>query len=246
LAHVVESVEFSVVVPVYNEAGGAAALAREICQVLAGRSFEVIFVDDGSRDSTRLELAELRSELPQLRLIGHRQNAGQSRAIRSGVLAAKAPIVATLDGDGQNDPADLPQLLRRLTRADAPANLAMVAGERMQRADPAGKRLASRWANRIRQALLRDGANDTGCGAKVLYRDAFLRLPYFDHMHRYLPALLRREGYTIEFAPVNHRARLHGRSKYGNWSRLRASVRDMLGVMWLRARARDPWGVDEL
>lgn len=241
-----EAIEFSVVAPVFNEAKAAAALAREICTVLDGRSFEVIFVDDGSQDETRAELALLRPALPQLRLVAHRANAGQSRAVRSGVLAARAPIIATLDGDGQNDPADLPALLRQLTRPDAPARLAMVAGERQRRADQPHKRFASRWGNQLRRSLLRDAASDTGCGAKAFYRDAFLRLPYFDHMHRYLPALMLREGYQVEYAPVGHRPRLHGRSKYSNIGRLRASVRDILGMLWLQARARDPQGVDEL
>lgn len=241
-----ETIELSVVAPVYNEAGGAAKLAREICEVLSGRSFEVIFVDDGSRDSTRLELAEARASLPQLRIVVHRRNAGQSRALRSGIQAARAPIVATLDGDGQNDPADIPALLNQLTRPNAPERLAMVAGERRQRADSPAKQRASRWANGIRRGLLRDGASDTGCGAKVMYRDAYLRLPYFDHMHRYLPALMQREGLAVEFAQVNHRPRLHGRSKYNNLGRLRASIWDLLGVLWLKARARDPLGVDEV
>lgn len=241
-----QAVELSVVAPVYNEAGGVAALAREIHQALDGRSFEMIFVDDGSRDTTRAELARLREELPQLRILGHRRNAGQSRALRSGILAARAPVVATLDGDGQNDPADIPRLVRQLTRPDAPAGLAMVAGRRVRRADPWAKQVASRWANAIRRRLLQDGAVDTGCGAKAMLREAYLRLPFFDHQHRYLPALMLREGFVVEYLEVGHRPRLHGRSKYGNVQRLRASVRDVLGVMWLRARARDPLGVDEL
>lgn len=241
-----QAIEFSVVAPVYNEARAAAALAEEISRVLDGRSFEMIFVDDASQDDTRAELALLRASLPALRLVVHRNNAGQSRAIRSGVLAARAPIIATLDGDGQNDPGDLPHLLRQLTRPDAPAGLAMVAGNRVRRADLPHKQFASRWANGLRKRLLRDNADDTGCGTKVFFREAFLRLPYFDHMHRYLPALMIREGYCVEFAAVGHRPRRHGRSKYTNFGRLRASVRDMLGIMWLNARARDPGGVDEL
>lgn len=241
-----EAVELSVVVPVYNESGAAGALAREICQALEGYSFELIFVDDGSRDETRAELAAARAQAPQIRIVAHRRNAGQSRAIRTGVLAARAPLVATLDGDGQNDPADIPRLLARMLRPDAPADLAMVSGRRAKRADPAAKRLASRIANGVRRRLLRDGAADTGCGAKVMRREAFLRLPYFDHMHRFLPALMKREGYTVEFLEVSHRPRLHGRSKYDNLGRLRASFGDILGVMWLSARARATGGVDEL
>ncbi len=241
-----QAVELSVIAPVFNEAGGVVALAREICAALEGRSFEVIFVDDASGDETRALLTGLRRDLPQLRLVGHRRNAGQSRAIRSGILAARAPLIATLDGDGQNDPADIPRLLQRFLRADAPHALAMVAGQRTKRADPQIKRLTSRVANGVRRAILGDGAADSACGLRVMRRDAFLQLPYFDHMHRYLPALLRRDGWAIEFCEVNHRSRQHGQSKYDTLGRLRASVRDLLGVMWLVSRARDPIGIDEL
>jgi len=241
-----ESIEFSVVVPVRDEAGNAAKLAREIATVLDGRSYEMIFVDDASGDDTRAELAALRAELPTLRLIGHRKNSGQSRAVRTGVQAARAPVVGTLDGDGQNDPADLPRLLARLTRADAPSNLGMVAGRRGKRQDNWSKRAASRIANNIRKAALKDGADDSGSGIKVFKRDAFLRLPYFDHMHRFMPALMLREGYAVEFLEVNHRQRSAGRSKYTNLGRLAANMTDLWGVMWLRSRARLPGGADEL
>jgi len=241
-----ESVEFSVVVPVRDEAGNAALLAREIAAALDGRAYEMIFVDDCSRDDTRAELAMLKAELPALRLLGHRTNAGQSRAVRSGVLAARAPVVGTLDGDGQNDPADLPRLYARLTRADAPANLGMVGGRRAKRQDGWSKRVASRIANSIRKAALKDGADDSGSGVKVFKREAFLRLPYFDHMHRFMPALMLREGYAVEFLEVNHRPRGAGRSKYTNLGRLAANMTDLFGVMWLRSRARLPGGADEL
>ncbi len=242
----VQSIEFSVVVPVRDESGNAAALAREIAQVMDGRAYEVIFVDDASRDDTRAELAALKAELPALRLIGHRKNSGQSRAVRTGVLAARAPVVGTLDGDGQNDPADLPRLLARLTRADAPTELGMVAGKRAKRQDSWSKRAASRIANSIRKAALKDGADDSGSGVKVFKREAFLRLPYFDHMHRFMPALMLREGYAVEFLEVNHRHRGAGRSKYTNLGRLAANMTDLFGVMWLRSRARLPGGTDEL
>ena len=241
-----ESIEFSVVVPVRDEEGNAAELAREIARALDGRSYEMIFIDDSSRDDTRAELSALRAQLPALRLLGHRSNAGQSRAVRSGVLAARAPLIGTLDGDGQNDPADLPRLLARLTRPEAPPNLGMVGGIRAKRQDSWGKRTASSLANGVRRGLLNDGAVDSGSGVKVFKRDAFLRLPYFDHMHRYMAALMLREGYAVEFLDVNHRPRQAGRSKYTNLGRLAANMTDLFGVMWLRSRARDPGGVDEL
>jgi len=241
-----ESIELSVVVPVYNEAGNAAELAREIARAMDGRAYEMIFVDDASRDDTRAELAMARQSLPTLRIVGHRRNAGQSQAIRSGVLAARAPLVGTLDGDGQNDPADLPRLMARLVRPDAPEGLAMVSGMRLKRQDTAAKKWASQVANGVRQRLLGDGAVDSGCGVKVFRREAFLRLPYFDHMHRYMPALMQREGFGVEYLEVNHRPRGAGRSKYTNLGRLAAAATDLFGVMWLRSRRRDPKGADEL
>lgn len=241
-----ESIEFSVVVPTHDEAGNAATLAREIAAALDGRSYEMIFVDDASRDDTRGELAALKAEIPQLRLLGHRKNSGQSRAVRSGVMAARAPIIGTLDGDGQNDPADLPRLMTKLTRHDAPTNLGMVCGRRAKRQDGWNKRMASQIANAIRKSVLKDGADDSGSGVKVFKREAFLALPYFDHMHRFMPALMLREGYAVEFLDVNHRPRGAGRSKYTNLGRLAANMTDLFGVMWLRSRARPPGGTDEL
>jgi glycosyltransferase involved in cell wall biosynthesis len=241
-----EAIELSVVVPVHDEAGNAADLAREIARALEGRSYEMIFVDDSSRDETRAELAGARQGLPGMRIIGHRQNAGQSRAVRSGVMAARASTIATLDGDGQNDPADIPRLLARLNRPDAPAGLGMVSGLRIRRADAANRRMASQWANRFRAWVLGDGAQDSGCGIKVFRKDAFLRLPYFDHMHRYMPALMRREGYGVEFVEVNHRPRKAGRSNYTNTGRFFAAMSDLWGVVWLKSRLRDPGGADEL
>ena len=236
----------SVVVPMFNEAGGAEALVAEIAGALSGIAHEIVVVDDCSTDATRERLVTAKSELSQLRVLTHGSNAGQSRAIRTGILGARAKVVATLDGDGQNDPADIAALFRRLTRADAPASLAMVAGERRKREDRPAKKWASRVANKVRAALLKDGASDTGCGLKVFYREAFLRLPAFDHMHRYLPALMAREGFLVEFAPVNHRPRTHGASKYTNIGRLAVAFRDLLGVMWLNDRARSPNRISEL
>lgn len=235
--------EISVVVPVYDEEGAAPALAREIAQAFAGRDFEMIFVDDASRDGTRAALGALKAELPQLRVLSHRRNAGQSRAIRSGVLAARGPVIVTLDGDGQNDPADGPALVDALLAG--PPELAMVGGERVKRQDSQAKKLASRIGNGVRKRLLGDTANDTGCGLKAFRREAFVRLPYFDHIHRYLPALMLREGYQVAFRPVNHRHRKTGQSKYTNLGRLVASLSDLVGVMWLQSRARDPGGADE-
>ena len=236
--------DISVVVPVYDEAGAAPALAREIAAAFAGRSFEIVFVDDASRDGTRAALTALQGEIPQLRVLGHARNAGQSRAVRSGILGARAPVIVTLDGDGQNDPADGPALVDALV-AGGP-DLALVGGERVKRQDSQAKKLASRIGNGVRKRLLRDAANDTGCGLKAFRREAFLRLPYFDHIHRYLPALMLREGYRVAFLPVNHRHRQTGRSKYTNFGRLMASASDLFGVMWLQSRARNPGDVDEI
>jgi glycosyltransferase involved in cell wall biosynthesis len=236
--------DYSVVVPVFDEGGAAPALAREIAAAFAGENHEIIFIDDASRDDTKALLTALKAEIPQLRVLSHRKNSGQSRAVRSGVLAARAPIVVTLDGDGQNDPADAPRLARAL-KAAAP-ELALVGGERVKRQDSSAKRFASKFGNGVRKRLLRDTANDTGCGLKAFRREAFLRLPYFDHIHRYIPALMLREGYQVAFQPVNHRHRESGVSKYTNFGRLKASVSDLLGVMWLQTRARNPQGVDEV
>lgn len=235
--------DISVVVPVHDESGAAVPLAREIAEAFAGRSYEMIFVNDASRDSTLAELQAAMAELPALRVLSHTTNAGQSRAVRTGVLAARAPIVVTLDGDGQNPPADAPRLADALIAA--PANVALVGGVRAKRQDSNAKRQASIWANRIRRKLLSDDADDTGCGLKAFRRDVFLRLPYFDHIHRYLPALTIREGYENRYLDVDHRHRETGRSKYTNWGRLRASFSDLLGVMWLKSRSRRPGAISE-
>ena len=235
--------DISIVVPVHDEAGAAGPLAREIAAAFAGRSHEIVFVDDASRDSTLAELRALTSEIPTLRVLGHATNAGQSRAVRTGVLAARGAIVVTLDGDGQNPPADAPRLVDALIAA--PPQVALVGGVRQKRQDSEAKLRASRWANRVRKRLLGDDADDTGCGLKAFRRDIFLRLPYFDHIHRYLPALVIREGYENRYLPVGHRHRDHGRSKYTNWGRLKASASDILGVMWLKSRSRRPGPVTE-
>ena len=236
--------DISVVVPVFDEEGAAPELAREIAQAFAGRSFEIVFVDDRSRDATRAALMALKPAIPQLRVLTHTANSGQSRSIRTGILAARGDVIVTLDGDGQNGPADGPRLVDALLAG--PDDLVLVGGERVKRQDSQAKKLASKFGNGVRKSLLKDTANDTGCGLLAFRREAFLRLPYFDHIHRYLPALMMREGYRVEFRPVNHRHRQTGVSKYTNLGRLWASLSDLLGVMWLQSRARLPGAVEEL
>jgi dolichol-phosphate mannosyltransferase len=238
--------EFSVVAPVRNEADNVEGLAKEIAETLAGRAYEMIFVDDSSVDDTRARLHALKDKYPQLRIIGHRKNAGQSRAVRTGVLAARSPVIVTIDGDGQNDPADLVGLANQLTRADAPGNLALVQGRRDKRSDSGWKRFGSRVANGVRKSVLKDKSPDSGCGARAFKREAYIQLPYFDHMHRYLPALMLSEGFAVEERSVGHRPRKHGRSNYTNFGRLADAASDMRGVMWLRRRRRSPGGIDEI
>jgi len=231
-------VSLSVVVPVKDEAGNVGPLAREIAAALTGEGAEIIFVDDGSTDTTAAELTALKAELPNLRVIRHGRNSGQSRAIRTGVRAARGDIVATLDGDGQNDPADLPNLVTTLKAND---RFGMVSGVRATRRDTFSRRLASSLANGFRRRALHDTAIDSGCGIKAFRREAFLALPYFDHQHRFMTTLMLREGYEVGFADVNHRPRLHGRSKYTNLQRMFAGIYDILGVRWLQARTKpDP------
>ena len=236
-------IAISVVVPVKDEAGNVGPLAREIATALQGAPHEIIFVDDGSSDGTGQALTGLKGEIPQLRVLRHGRNLGQSRGIRTGVQAARGQIIVTLDGDGQNDPADIPKLLEAL-KADA--TLGMVSGVRVKRQDSASRRLASRLGNGFRNWILGDGASDTGCGLKAFRRQAFLDLPYFDHVHRFLIALVQREGWRVSFVPVNHRPRLTGQSKYTNFGRLVVSVHDLLGVRWLQRRYRGRAEIKEL
>ena len=235
--------DVSIVVPVFNETGNVGPLAREIAAAFAGQAYEMIFVDDASTDSTRADLIALKAELPSLRVLSHQRNSGQSRSVRTGILAARAAIVVTMDGDGQNDPADAPRLAAHLLAS--PDQVALVGGQRVKRQDSLAKKFASKVGNGVRKRLLKDGAADTGCGLKAFRREAFLRLPYFDHIHRYLPALMIREGYQVAFEPVGHRARMAGASKYTNLGRLWASLSDLLGVMWLNSRSRLPGSVAE-
>ncbi|HEY5047289.1 MAG TPA: glycosyltransferase family 2 protein [Rhizomicrobium sp.] len=233
------AITLSVVVPVKDEAQNVGPLAREIADVV-GRDdvVEIIFVDDGSSDATAGILKSLKTALPCLRVIRHSRNLGQSRALRTGVRAARGRMIVTLDGDGQNDPKDIPKLL--LQFQEAPERIGLVSGVRVSRQDSAEKRLASSLANDFRRWMLNDGASDVGCGLKAFRRDVFLALPYFDHMHRYLVALTLREGYEVRFVDVNHRPRLYGLSKYGILDRLAVGISDVLGVRWLQLRDRGP------
>jgi dolichol-phosphate mannosyltransferase len=227
----------SVVVPVRNEAGNIALLVAEIAKALEGQwSFEVVYVDDGSSDGTEAELKRLMTQHAWLRRVRHKQSCGQSAAVRTGVAAARAPIVATLDGDGQNDPAFIPTLVRALEAGNP--RVGLVAGQRVGRKSSGFKKLQSRIANAVRGAVLRDGTRDTGCGLKAFRRAVFLGLPYFDGLHRFLPALIRREGFDIGYVDVVDRPRAHGVSNYGMWDRLWIGILDLAGVWWLIRRKK--------
>ncbi len=235
-----KSADVAVVVPVRNEAENVGPLIEEIAAALRGHeTFETLFIDDGSDDATPAALAALSAEHPELRVLRHRKSCGQSSAIATGVAAARAPVIITMDGDGQNDPADMPALLARY-RAAADGDMMMVAGQRTKRQDTWLRRLSSRVANNVRAGLLGDATQDTGCGLKVFSRTAFLEMPRFDHMHRFLPALMQRRGGQVVSVPVGHRPRLRGTSKYGVWNRLWVGIFDLLGVMWLQRRASRP------
>jgi dolichol-phosphate mannosyltransferase len=227
----------SVVVPVFNERDNIAGLVREIVANLqGGPAFEIIYVDDHSTDDSVEVLQSLKQQVRQLRVLRHGVQSGQSTAIRNGVKAARAAWVVTLDGDGQNDPADIPKLLA--ARDAASRDTRLFAGWRVTRRDNASKRWASRLANAIRSRLLRDATPDTGCGIKLFERQAFLDLPYFDHMHRYLPALMQRAGWKTVSIPVNHRNRSSGVSKYNNLQRALVGLRDLRGMAWLISRSK--------
>lgn len=232
------AVQLSVVIPVCNEAENVAPLAREIHAALHGTvSFEVIFVDDGSTDATASEVHKVRREaVPQIRLLRHAQRSGQSTGVRTGVRAARASWIATLDGDGQNDPADIPALLTALHDRNADGQLKLIMGNRTTRRDTWLRRLSSRIANGVRGGMLGDGTPDTGCGIKLFERELFLELPHFNHMHRFLPALVQRAGMRVISVPVRHRPRLSGNSKYGLNNRLWVGIVDLFGVMWLIKR----------
>ncbi len=231
----------SVVVPVKNEQDNVEPLVREIAAALSGNTtFEIIYVNDGSTDATQARLESLKTEFPMLRVIRHRASCGQSRAVTTGVTAARHEWIATLDGDGQNDPSDIPALLAQLKDATQPANLELLAGWRARRNDTFLRRISSRVANGVRSRMLKDNTPDTGCGLKVFARESFLALPNFDHMHRFLPALVMRNGGAVISVPVNHRARERGTSKYGVHNRLWVGIVDLFGVAWLQRRVRLP------
>ncbi len=229
--------ELSVVVPVHNERDNIVPLIEEIASALAGAgAFEIVYVDDASRDDSLAVLREARARFPQLRVVRHLTRSGQSTAVRTGVKAARGAWIATLDGDGQNDPADIPKLIA--ARATAAAGVKCFAGWRVNRRDDFLKRVSSKVANAVRSRILRDATPDTGCGLKLFERAAFLDLPYFDHMHRFLPALFQRAGWQVVSVPVHHRPRTRGQSKYGMWNRLWVGLTDLRGVGWLIRRSR--------
>jgi dolichol-phosphate mannosyltransferase len=234
----------SVVVPVHDEEDNIAPLIEQIVAALRGRiAFEIVYVDDASRDATPDQLRHALDFYPELRVLRHARQSGQSTAVRSGVKAARGAWIATLDGDGQNDPADIPKLLA--ARDAASADTRLFAGWRVERKDSGSKRWASRWANAIRARLLDDATPDTGCGIKLFEREAFLDLPWFDHMHRYLPALMQRAGWRTVSVPVNHRPRTAGVSKYNNLRRAWVGISDLRGVAWL-IRRNQRTAVDEV
>jgi len=228
----------SIVIPVHNESGNISCLVKGIVDVLSVSSFsyEIIVVDDASTDDTLVVLENLMSYYDELRVLSHKNNCGQSTALYSGIKAAKEDIIITMDGDGQNDPSDIPFMVNSLLNSDN-EKLKMVAGHRVKRNDSKWRKFSSQIANKVRCSFLNDDTPDTGCGLKVFYRDIFLCMPYFDHMHRFLPALVKRQGYDVESVPVNHFERRTGSSHYGTIDRLMSGIVDLLGVFWLNRRA---------
>jgi dolichol-phosphate mannosyltransferase len=238
--------DLSIVIPVKDESDNIAPLVAEIRAALDGvLDYDIVYVDDGSTDATAAEIQRLMGSTPGLRLIRHQRSCGQSAAIRTGVKAARAAWIATLDGDGQNDPADIPLLWKTVREAPAQPPL-LVNGWRARRQDSWSKRRASVVANRVRARLLGDDTPDTGCGLKLFARALYLDLPYFDHMHRFMPALVLRAGGAVRSVRVNHRPRRRGVSKYAVFDRLWVGIVDLLGVMWLQHRARRPEAVEEV
>lgn len=231
--------QLSIVIPMHNEAENVVPLVREIdaaCAALPDK--ELILVDDGSSDATAQIIRDLQAEYPWLRLVQHPTAGGQSAAVHSGVQAARGRVICTLDGDMQNPPSEIPKLVAPLLAADAPADLGLVAGQRVKRQDTWSKKIASRLANALRAWMLNDQTRDTGCGLKAFRRDAFLQLPFFNHMHRYLPALFARDGWQVAHVDVAHRERGGGTSKYNNLQRALVGIYDLIGVAWLIRRAK--------
>jgi len=238
-------VAVSIVVPVRNEADNIAPLIAEIAAALDGRwAHEIVYINDGSTDATAERLAAEMKARPNLRVLRHEKSSGQSAAVRSGVRAARGGIVATLDGDGQNNPAFLRDLISALEQGGA--RVGLVAGQRVGRKDTGFKKLQSRIANKVRNAILKDGTRDTGCGLKAFRRDVFLMMPYFDGLHRFLPALMRREGYDIAYVDVIDRPRHSGVSNYGFFDRLWIGIMDLCGVWWLIRRKKPTPDVTEV
>ena len=236
--------DLSVVVPVHNERDNIVPLLGEIAAALrGGADFEIVYVDDCSKDDSLAVLTSAKAQFPELRVMRHLSQSGQSTALRTGIRAARGAWIATLDGDGQNDPADIPKLLAM--RGESPDAIKLFAGWRVDRKDTGSKRWASKFANALRSRLLRDETPDTGCGIKLFARAAFLDLPYFDHMHRYLPALFQRAGWQVKSVPVNHRPRGSGVSNYNNLNRALVGISDLRGVAWLIRRSRRT-GVEEI
>lgn len=229
----------SVLIPAKNEASNLKSLLEEIRIALVDEAYEIIVVDDGSTDASLQELRQTRhSGLSTLRILRHERSLGQSTSLYHAALAARGQWLATLDGDGQNDPADIPGMLALVRSEQGRVDLQLVAGHRVNRRDTASKRWASRFANGLRSRMLKDQTPDTGCGLKLIQRAAFLRLPYFDHMHRFIPALIQRHNGRMITHPVNHRPRTAGVSKYGNLDRALVGILDLIGVWWLIRRTR--------
>lgn len=242
---VVPQPELSVVVPVHNEAGNIEQLIDEIRAALAHvLKFEIVVVDDGSSDDSLTKLHAMQLRCPELRLASHKTCCGQSTALWTGIRGARSPLIATLDGDGQNDPRDIPGLVECVRHYSFETSRCMAVGHRRKRQDSTWRRFCSRVANGVRSYLLQDITPDSGCGIKVFSRALFLELPYFNHMHRFLPALARRHGAMVCSIEVHHRPRQKGASHYGTWDRLQAGILDLLGVIWLLRRTRLPENVE--
>ena len=243
---VAKMLDISILVPVMNEAGNIRPLIDEICTAMAGRQFEIIYIDDASDDATVEELLAILGDVPQLRILRHAKRAGQSAAIRSGLLRASGTLIGILDGDGQNVPKDFPALEAAVTDASKDGVMVMAAGIRQRRNDSPMRLLASRGARWVRTSLLGDTHPDSGCGIKVLPRDLFMQLPFFDHMHRFMPSLVRRHGGIVVGVPVAHRARIVGASKYRIVDRLLVGIYDIIGVIWLLRRGPAQGHVTEI